>query len=153
MVVGPVEHKTGKRFRNRDDFDSYINAIDFDYGSEEVTFTCNVWERNTLQFKVFKRSAYAKSVIYKNEIVWNHGRNLYIPTSGMCFIRFNNNFTNKDYTEEFRDFIRKEKYRPGVLTSARIQPFYEKDNINIGCFGGTTINVRNITQRKISLIL
>ena len=71
----------------------------------------------------------------------------------MCFIEFNNYFTNKDYTEEFRDFIRKEKNRPGVLTSARIQPFYKKDNINIGCFDGTRINLRNITERNISLIL
>ena len=42
MVVGPVEHKTGKRFRNLDDFESYIKAIDFDYGREEVTSTRNV---------------------------------------------------------------------------------------------------------------
>ena len=39
------------------------------------------------------------------------------------------------------------------MTSARIQPFYRKYNINIGCFVGTRINPRNITQRKTSLFI
>ena len=34
-VIGPVERKT----KNRYDFESYINAIDIDYDSEDVTFT------------------------------------------------------------------------------------------------------------------
>ena len=33
------------------------------------------------------------------------------------------------------------------MTTARIQPFSGKYNINIGCFDGTRINPRNITQR------
>ena len=39
------------------------------------------------------------------------------------------------------------------MTSARIQPFCRKYNINIGCFDGTRINPRNITQRDTSLII
>ena len=30
MDIGPVKHKTNIRFRNKDDFESYINAIDVD---------------------------------------------------------------------------------------------------------------------------
>ena len=37
------------------------------------------------------------------------------------------------------------------MTSARIQPFCRKYNINIGCFDGTRINPRNFTQRDIAL--
>ena len=37
------------------------------------------------------------------------------------------------------------------MTSARIQPFCKKYNINIGCFDGTRINPRNITQRDPAL--
>ena len=39
MIIGPVEHKTNIRFKNMDDFERYINAIDVDYDSEDVTFT------------------------------------------------------------------------------------------------------------------
>ena len=39
MVIGPVEDKTNIRFRNMDDFETYIDAIDVDYDSGDVTFT------------------------------------------------------------------------------------------------------------------
>ena len=39
------------------------------------------------------------------------------------------------------------------MTSARIQPFCKKYNINIGCFDGTGINPRNLAQRDISLFI
>ena len=47
-----------------DDFESHINAIDIDYGSEDVLFTGYIYKLNTPQFKVVKRSAYGKSTIY-----------------------------------------------------------------------------------------
>ena len=37
------------------------------------------------------------------------------------------------------------------MTSARIQPVCRKYNINIGCFDGTRINPRNLTQRDTAL--
>ena len=43
-----------------DDFKSYINAIDVDYESGDVTFTGFVYILNTPQFNVAKRNAYAK---------------------------------------------------------------------------------------------
>ena len=55
----------------------------------------------------------------------------------MCFIKCNNYFTEKDYTEEFLTFIRTAQRRSIVMTSTRIQPFCRKNNINIGCFDGT----------------
>ena len=39
MTIGPVEHKTNIRFKIMDDFESYINATDVDYGSKDVTLT------------------------------------------------------------------------------------------------------------------
>ena len=39
------------------------------------------------------------------------------------------------------------------MTSARIQPFCRKYNINIGCFDGMRINPRKLTQRNISLFI
>ena len=59
----------------------------------------------------------------------------------------------KDYTEEFLTFIGSEQRRSNVMTSARIQPFCKKYNINIGCFDGHRINLRNLTQRNTSLFI
>ena len=39
MINGPIEYQTNIRFKNMDDFESYINAIDVDYESEDVTFS------------------------------------------------------------------------------------------------------------------
>ena len=71
----------------------------------------------------------------------------------MCFIKCINRFTKKDYTEEFLTFIRSEQRRSNVMTSARIQSFCRKYNLNIGCFDGTRINPRNLTQRNTSLLI
>ena len=43
IVIGPVERKTNIRFRNMDDFESYINPIDIDYDSEDVLITGYVY--------------------------------------------------------------------------------------------------------------
>ena len=62
-IIGPIEHKTKIRFKNMDDFERYINAIDIDYDSEDVTFTGYVYKLDTPQFKVVKRSAYSRGII------------------------------------------------------------------------------------------
>ena len=54
MLIGPIEHKTNISFENMIDFESYINAIDVEYDSEDVTFTGYIYELNTLQFNVVK---------------------------------------------------------------------------------------------------
>ena len=153
MIIGPNEHKTKIRFKKMDDFERSSNAIDIDYDSEDVTFTGYIFEIKTHQFNVFRRSAYGRSTNYMQEIVEYHGKNCYIPTSRMCFIKCVNYFTKKDYTEEFLTFIRSEQRRCAVMTSARIHSFCKKYIINIGCFDGTRINPRNLAQRNISLFI
>ena len=86
-----------------------------------------------------------------HEIVEYHGQNCYTPTPGMRFIKCVNYFSTKYYTEEFLTFTRTEQRRSNVMTSARIQPICRKYNINIGCFDGTRINPRNLTQRNTAL--
>ena len=71
----------------------------------------------------------------------------------MCFKNGINYFTKKDYTEEFLTFIRSEQRRSNVMASARVGSFCRKNNINIGCFDGTRINPRNLTQRVTSLFI
>ena len=71
----------------------------------------------------------------------------------MCFMKCNNYFAEKDYTEEFLTFIRSEQRKSNVMTSARFGSFRRKYNINIGCFDGTRLNPRNLTQRNTSLFI
>ena len=134
MVVAPVQHKTNFRFKNMDEFETYINAIDVDYDSEDVTFTGYVYKLNTPQFNRVKRSQYGRGTDFGEDIVEYIGNNCYIPSSGNCFIKCINYFTKKDYTQEFSIFIRTEKYRSEKRTSATYKPFCRKKNINIGCF-------------------
>ena len=148
MIIGPIEHKTNIRFENMDDFERYTNAIGIGYDSEDVTFTGYVYKINTPQFNVVRGSAYARGTIYLREIVENHGQNCYILTSGCMYY-----FTKIDYTEVFSNLIRSEQRRSNIMTSARIQPFCKKYNLNIGSFDGTRINPRNLTQRKTSLFI
>ena len=101
MTVGSFEKKTNIRFKNVDDFDTYMNAIDIDYDSADVAFSGYVYKLNTPQFKVPKRRASTKRFNYKQEIVEYHGQNCYIPISGHCFIECNKYLTGKDYTEDF----------------------------------------------------
>ena len=69
MVIGPFEHGTNFRFRNFVDLETYINARDLDYDSGDVFHTGYVHEKNTPQFKIVERSAYAKSTNCMREIV------------------------------------------------------------------------------------
>ena len=39
MLIEEIEQNTSFRFKNVDDFDANINAIDVDYDSEDVIFT------------------------------------------------------------------------------------------------------------------
>ena len=151
MIIGPIEHKTNTGFKNMIDFERYVNAIDVVYDSGDVTFTGYIYKLNTPQFSVVERSAHGKGTNYMYEIVEYRGQNCCIPTSRMCFIKCINFFTKKVYTQEFLTFNRSEQRRSNVMTSARIQPFCRKYNINIGCFYRTRNNPRKITQRNTAL--
>ena len=152
MLVGEIEQKTNIRFKNVDDFESYINAIDNSgYDSEDVVFTGWLYKLNTPEFKKVNRSQYGRGTDFKQDIVEYIGNNCYIPTSGNCFIKCINYFTKKDYTEEFLTFIRTEQRRSNVMTAARIQPFCRNHNIVIGCYDGFRVCPRNIAQRNIAL--
>ena len=146
MLVGEIEQKTNVRFKNVDDFESYFNAIDDSgYDSEDFIFTGWLYKLNTLEYKKVNRSQYGRGTDFKQDIVEYIGNNCYIPTNGNCFIKCINYFTKKDYTQEFLTFIRTEQRRSNVMTSARVQPFCRKYNINIGCYDGFRVCPRNIT--------
>ena len=97
--------KTNIRFRNFDDFETYINAINAVYDSEDVIFTGWVYRLNTPQFNKVNRSQYGKGADFKRDISEYTGNNCYIPTSGNCFIKSIICLTGRDCTEVFLNFI------------------------------------------------
>ena len=106
----------------------------------------------TSQFNKVKRSQYGTSTDFKQDNVEYIGNNCYIPSSGNCFIKCAKDFTEK-YTEDFLNFIRTEKCRSRVMTSAINQPFCRKHNTNLGYFNGTEVRPRKNTERNTALKL
>ena len=54
---------------------------------------------------------------------------------------------------DFLAFIRTEQIRSNVMTSARVQPFCRKHNINIGGYDGFRVCPRKITERNRTLYM
>ena len=153
MLIVEIEQKTNLRFKNIDDFETYINAIDVDYDCKDVIFTGWLYNINTPEFDKVNRYQYGRGTDFEQDLVEYTGNTCCIPTSGNCFIKCIYHLTGKDCTQKFSTFIRTEERRSNVMTSDRIQPFCRKYNLNIGCFDGTKINPRNITQRSISFFI
>ena len=109
FIVGEIEQKTIIRYKNIDDFVTYINAIGFDYDSEDTIFTGWLYKLNTPEFNRVKRAQIGRGTDFKQYIVEYIGYNCYIPTSGNGFIKCIIHLTGKDYTEYFLTFIRTEQ--------------------------------------------
>ena len=90
---------------------------------EDVTFTVHVYKLNTPQVNIVNRSVYGRGANYMKKIIENPGQNCYFPSLSVWFLKSDNYFTKKDYSEGFRDFSRTEKYRSGAMGFARIQAF------------------------------
>ena len=58
LKVGDQIRQTHNRFRNIDDFEAYINAIDEGYDAEDAIFNGYVYKLNTPQFNKIIISQY-----------------------------------------------------------------------------------------------
>ena len=129
---GDQIRQTDIRFRNIDDYEDYINAIDQDYESDDAICNGYIYTLNTPQFDTVNRSQYGNGCDFKHEIIEYHGNNCLIPTKGYCFVKCINFITVEDYKEHYLDFIRNEKRRSNIMTQARLQPFCRANNIHLG---------------------
>ena len=153
LKIGDQIRQTHVRFRNMDDYEAYINSIDQDYDSEDAIFSGYIYKLNTPQFNKVNRSQYGNGCSFDKIIIEYRGNNCYIPTKGYCFIKCLNFLTDRDYKQQYLDFIRNEKRRANIMTKARIQPFCRANNINIGYFDGNGVYPRSITKKGIALYL
>ena len=84
-------------FRNITDSESYFNAIDQDYKSEDANFKGHTYKIDIPQFKLVNGSQYEICCDFKHEITEYRGNNCFIPTKGYCFIKCINYLTNFDF--------------------------------------------------------
>ena len=148
LKVGDQIRQTDFRFRNMDDFEAYINAIDEGYDAEDAIFNGYFYKLDTPQFNKVNRSQYGNDSDFKHEIIKYRGNNCFIPTEGYCFVKCNNFITGQDNKQQYLDFVRNEKRRSNIMTKARIQPFCRANKINLGYFDGDGVYPRSVTNRN-----
>ena len=126
MFIVEIDQKTKTRFRNVDDFETFINAIEVEYDGGDVIFTRWLHKLNTPQSTIVNRSENGRGTDFKQDIVEYIGKNCSIPTSGNCFIKCIKYLSGRDFLNKFSTLIRDERRGSNVMTSARIQPFCKK---------------------------
>ena len=147
VSVGDQIRETHIRFRNLDDFESYIYAIDERYEAEDAIFNGYIYKINTPQFTIVNRTQYGIGCDFKHQLFEYHGISCFIPTKDYCFVKCINYLIGEDYKQQYLDFIRNEKTRSNIMTLARIQPFCRANNINLGYFDGRRVFPRSATDR------
>ena len=153
LKVGDQIRQTHIRFRNMDDFESYINSIDEGYDADDCIFNGYIYKINTPQFNKVSRSQYGNGCSFDKIIVEYCGNNCFIPTNRYCFVKCINFLTGQDYKDKYLEFIRNEKRRSNIMTKARIQPFCNKNNINLGYYNDDRVFPRTVTNRDSALYL
>ena len=78
LKVGNQIRQTRSKFRNIDDFDAYINAIDEGYDAEDAIFNGYIYKIDTPKFRKVNRSQYGIGCDFKHEIIEYRGNNCYI---------------------------------------------------------------------------
>ena len=106
LKVGDQIRQTHSRFRNIDDFESYINSIDQDYDSDDSFFIGYIYKLDTPQFNKVNRKQYGNGCDFKHEIIENREYNCFITTIGYCFLKCVKFLTGEDYKQQYLDFIR-----------------------------------------------
>ena len=153
LKVGDQIRQTHIRFRNINDYEAYINAIDEGYDAEDAIFNGYIYKLNTPQFNKVNRSQCGNGCSFDKIIIEHRGNNCYIPTKGYCFVKCVNYMSGKDYKDKYLEFIRNEKKRSNIMTKARIQPFCRANIINLGYYNDDRVFPRTVTNRDSALYL
>ena len=153
LKLGNQIRQTHIRFRNMDDFESYINAIDDGYDAEDAIFNGYIYKIKTPQFILVNSCQYGNGCDFKHEIIEYRGNNCFIPNKGYCFVKCNTFSTGGDYKQQYLDFIRNEKRRSNIMTTARLQPFCRANNNNLGYYNEDRVFPRTVTNRDSALYL
>ena len=109
LPIGDQIRQNHIRFRNSDDYVSYINAInatDWNFESEDAIFNGYIYNINTLQFSLIFKSQYGNGCDFKQEIFEYRRKKYFIPTKGYHFVKCISFITGEDYKQQNLDFLR-----------------------------------------------
>ena len=151
LKVGDLIRQTHIIFRNINDYEAYIKAIDEGYDAEDVFFTGYIYKLDTPQINKVNRSQYGNGCDFKHEIIEYQRKKSYIPTKGYCFVKCINFLTGEDYKQQYLDFIKSEQRRTNIMTKARIQPFCRANNFNLGYYNEDSVFPRSVRNRDSTL--
>ena len=106
-------------------------------------------------FNQTKRSNYGKGCAAFNNILEYKGQLCYIPTGNDCFSKCLEYVYKRDFSNEYKDFILSSDRCKNIMSSAKIQPFCRKYNINLGVLNKKQQSIlpKTITERKIYLLI
>ena len=153
LKVGGQIRQTHIIFRNIEDYESFINAIDEGYDAEDAFFNGYIYKLKKPPFNKVNKSQYGNGCDFKHEIIEYRGNNCFIPTKGYCFVKCISFLTGQDYKQQNLEFIRSEQRRWNIITKARIQPLWRANNINLGFYDGERVFPRSVTDRNNALFL
>ena len=86
LKVGDQIRPTNFRFRNIDDYEAYINAIDEGHDAEDAIFNGYIYKINTFQFNKVDRSQCGNGCDFKHEIIEYRGNDCFIPTKDIVLL-------------------------------------------------------------------
>ena len=132
LKVGGQIRQTHNRFRNIDDFESYINSIEEGYDAEDAIFNGYIYKINTPHLNKVSRSQYGNGCDFKHQIIEYRGNKCFIPTIEYCSVKCINFLRGQGYKQQNLDSIKSEQKRSNIMAKARNQPFCRANNINLG---------------------
>ena len=121
-------------FKDAEQLDKRIEKINEHYDeSLTITFTGELIKYTKI-FDRVKRSNYGTGCDSFKKIVEYRGNLCYIPEENECFRKCLEFIYKKDFSQHYREFIRESQRNKNIMTSAKIQPFCKKHDIDLGIY-------------------
>ena len=138
-------------FKDAEQLDKRIEKINEHYDeSLTITFTGELIKYTKIFDKV-RRSNYGTGCDSFKKIIEYQGNLCYIPEENECFRKCLEFIYKKDFSQQYRDFVKESQRNKNIMTSAKIQPFCRKHNINLGVYNPKQQEIlpRSVSERRI----
>ena len=140
-------------FKDVNALNNWIEKLNDKYDETlNITFTGELI-RYTKTFNKIQRSDYGTGCDSLKKIVEYRGDLCYIPEENECFRKCLDFLYEKDFSQQYRDFIKESQRNKNIMTSAKIQPFCKEYNINVGGYGPKQKNSTTFYKRTKSMFL
>ena len=119
-----------------------------------ITFTVES-VRYTKIFNKIKPSDYGDGCDVFKKIVEYRANLCYIAEENECVGKCLEFIYEKDFSHQFCEFAKESQRNKNIMTSAKVQPFCKKQNINYGVYNPKQQKIlpRSVTERRICLLI